>query len=316
MTDPDASRIEADLAHAAQVRREHADLQTRLTGAGGYLESAEQRVNELRQKLADEAGDVAKLESFSPTRIMATLKGSRVEDLDRENAEHDAARYAVAEAEARRDAAHRDVESLRSQLAALGDVEALHAGALAAKEEWASTHDPVTAAALSEIGQERGELAARDKEAREAHEAGREALGLLDQAGQLLGSAESWSTWDTFGGGGMLSDMAKYNKMDQATEVLHRADVALGRFSRELADLGMGAVGGAQVDTMIRTFDMFFDNIFTDMAVRSRIQDAGRRAAAAGQAVRRSLARLEETGREITRQLADLEARREEVLSA
>jgi hypothetical protein len=61
---------------------------------------------------------------------------------------------------------------------------------------------------------------------------------------------------------------------------------------------------------------MFFDNIFTDMAVRSRIQDAGRRAAAAGQAVRRSLARLEETGREITRQLADLEARREEVLSA
>ncbi len=311
----DATRIEADLAHAAQVRKEHTDLQKRLAGARGYLESAEQLVAELRQKLAGEAEEVERLESFSPTRIMATLKGSRAEHLEREKAERDAARYAVAEAEARRDAARRDADSLQSQLDALGDVDALHARALAAKEEWAATHDPVVAAALGEVAEQRGVLQACDKEVREAHDAGRDALALLDRAGQLLGSAESWSTWDTFGGGGMLSDMAKYNKMDQATEVLHRADVALGRFSRELADVGMGGVGGMQVDNMTRTFDIFFDNIFSDMAVRSRIQDAARRSAAAGQAVRQSLARLEETGRDIAEQLTNLGVRREQLLT-
>jgi len=312
----DAEKIAADLEHAARARQQHTDLTARLNGARGYLDSAEQRVAELRARLTAETEDVAKLESFSPTRIWAGLRGSREQDLDRERAELEAARYAVAEAEARRDAARRDADSLQAQLDELGDVDALQHRALAAKEEWAQAHDPALAAQLTEIARERGTLTARDLEAREAHAAGREALALLQQAGSLLGGAETWSTWDTFGGGGMLADMAKYNKMDQATAALRRADVALGRFSRELADVGMAGVGGVQVDGMTRTFDMFFDNIFTDMAVRSRIQDASRRTAAAAHTVGQTLARLEQQGRELTRQLADLDARREALLSS
>ncbi|HET6625199.1 MAG TPA: hypothetical protein VFG63_02310 [Nocardioidaceae bacterium] len=272
-------------------------------------------MNELRARLTTEAADVDRLESFSPTRIWAALTGSRAGDLDRERAEHDAARYAVAGAEARRDAAGRDAEALQAQLDALGDVDVVHARALAAKEAWAAEHDPALASSLAGIAHERGVLEARDKEAAEAHAAGREVLGLLDEARRHLGSAESWSTWDTFAGGGMLSDMAKYDKMDRATELLRRADLALGRFSRELADVGMTAVGGVQVDTMTRTFDMFFDNIFTDMAVRSRIQDAARRAAGADQAVRQALGRLEQTGRDIGARLTALDERREQLLT-
>ena len=312
----DAAQVQADLEHAAQVRREHTDLTNRMAGARGYLRTAEQRVTELRAGLTGEQRDVARLESFSPTRIWATLKGSRATDLEREQAEYDAASYAVAEAEARRDAAQRDLDSLRAQLDALGDVEALHARALAAKEEWAAAHDQAVAADLAEIAERRGELKARDKEAREAHAAGVRALAFLDEARQLLGSAESWSTWDTFAGGGMLTDMAKYNKMDQATQLLHQADVALGEFSRELADVGMTAgVQGVQVDNLSRTFDIFFDNIFTDMAVRSRIQDAARNAESAGQSVRQVLAQLEQTGREITEELGGLDTRRERILT-
>lgn len=311
----DAGQVQADLEDAAQARREHADLTNRLAGARGYLQSAEQRVVELRTRLTSEEEDVEKLASFSPTRIWATLRGSRASDLEREKAEHDAARYAVAEAEARRDAARRDLDSLQAQLDALGDVGAMHARALAAREEWVSTHDAAVAGSLAGIAERRGELKARDKEAREAHAAGRSALNLLDQARQLLGSAESWSTWDTFAGGGMLSDIAKYNKMDDATEVLHRADVALGAFSRELADVGLAAVRGVQIDNMTRTFDIFFDNIFTDMAVRARIQDASAKVAEAGQSVRQVLAQLEQTGRDITSELADLDAQRAQLLT-
>lgn len=311
----DAAQIHTELERAAQARRELDGLNERLTAGTGYLRSVEERVAELRGRLRAENEDVEKLESFSPTRIWATLKGSRAGDLDRETAEREAARYAVAEAEARREAAHRECESLTAQIDALGDVDAMYAKALAAKEKWAATNDPAVATALAEIARRRGELQARDKEAREAHGAGRTALDLLQQARQLLGSAESWSTWDTFAGGGMLSDMAKYNKLDQAAAVLHQADMALGRFSVELADVGLAAVPGVQVATMTRTFDVFFDNIFTDMAVRSRIQDTSQRTAAAAQAVAEALARLEQTGHDIAAELAELDARREQVLT-
>lgn len=210
------------------------------------------------------------MESFSPTRIWAGLKGSHGGD---------------------------------------------HARALAAKEEWALAHDAGVAFALGEIAEQRGELLARDREVAEAQSAGHEAFTLLGQALSLLGSAESFSTWDTFLGGGMLSDMAKYNKMDQATDALHRADVALARFSRELADVGHGAVGSVAVDGLTRTFDVFFDNIFSDMAVRSRIQDAARRADQTAAAVHEALARVEVTREDVARRLEELRVRRDELLT-
>ena len=308
------AQIEADLAHAAQVRRQHTDLTHRVETERSQLLLLEERVQGLRERLADEAKDVAALESFSPTLIWATLRGSRVDDLERERAEHEAARYAVAEAEARRDAVRRDLESTRARRNALGDVGDIHRRALAAKERWALAHDRDLAAALDDIAGQRGTLSAARKETAEAHAAGEAALALVEQAVQLLGKAESWSTYDTFLGGGLLSDMMKYDRMDEAAKVLHDADVALERFSRELADVGIASVDGVQVDGMTRTFDVFFDNIFSDMAVRSRIQDAGRRAETARQAVRQALLRLEKTSQEIAGQLTALDAERDRLL--
>ena len=167
---------------------------------------------------------------------------------------------------------------------------------------------------LASLAQRRGELAAVDKEAREAHAAGRAAHELLSQAASLLGSAGSWSTWDAFGGGGMLTDMMKYDKVDRATETLRRADLALAAFSRELADVNLPQVHGVQVDAMMRTFDVWFDNIFSDMAVRSRIEDAARRVAQALSQVEQALSALQQKGRDIAKELAELDARREELL--
>ncbi|HEX6248292.1 MAG TPA: hypothetical protein VFZ64_10510 [Nocardioidaceae bacterium] len=312
----DLADIENALAHAAQLRAEHRDLTHRLQAAAGYLEAAERRVEEVRSTLTAEEQDVERLETFSPSRIWAGLKGSHASDLDRERAERDAARYAAAEAEARREAARRDVDSFRAQLAQLGDVDETHRAAVAAKERWASANDPELAASLEELARRRGELVARGRETEEAHAAGREAYNLLGQALSLLGSAESYSTWDTFLGGGMLADMAKYDKADQATAALRAADVALARFSRELADVGMGAVSALRVDTVTRTFDMFFDNIFTDMAVRSRIQDAARRADSARASVGEALAALERTRDEVAAGLEELERSRDRLLGA
>jgi hypothetical protein len=108
--------------------------------------------------------------------------------------------------------------------------------------------------------------------------------------------------------------MVKYQRLDQATELLRRADLSLRSFSRELADVGLAGVGGVEIGSMTRTFDVFFDNIFSDMAVRSRIQEASNRVSWALQAVQQALATLESAGRERAREIADLDERREHAL--
>ncbi len=310
----DAQQIQSELEQAVAAREELAQLTRRLDGSAPHLADLEKHVADARLILEDETADVERLESFSAAKIWAHLKGSHATDVERETAEREAARYAVAEAEARRDAMQRDRAAIESRMRELGDVEERYRRAMADKEAWVTANGSESAVALAELAERKGELAALDREAREAHAAGRAAHDLLSQAASLLGSAGSWSTWDAFGGGGLLTDMMKYDKVDRATETLRRADLALSAFSRELADVNLPQVQGVQVDSMMRTFDVWFDNIFSDMAVRSRIEDAARRVAQALRQVELALAALEQKGRDIARDTAGLDKRREELL--
>lgn len=304
----------AALAAAVRDRAERQRLEARLAAAEARSADLEHQLAQRAGVLDAESRDVERLESFSPARIWAALKGSREVDLDRETAERDAARYAVAEATAHRDAARREVDALAEQLRALGDAEARYRRALRDQEEWVTASGAPHGAELTRIAEERGELLSRDDELAQAQSAGVLARRHLAQAADRLGSAESWSTWDTFGGGGMLSDMMKYDRVDQATAELRRADEALAAFSRELADVRLAPVRGVEVDQLTQVFDVFFDNIFSDWGMRSRIQDAARRTAAALGAVDRALQGLEQERVEVADRLAHLEAERERLL--
>ncbi|NUR06480.1 MAG: hypothetical protein HOQ22_19110 [Nocardioidaceae bacterium] len=302
------------LERAAGTRREAEGLRARLKAATTYADQTTRRVVEARVALAEEERDVARLDGLSWSRILTSLRGDRVTAQERERAERDAARYTLADAQTRDELAWRDVQGVQAQLDALGDVEAEYAAALTEREEWSTAHDPERGRALTEVAERRGLLLAEDTEGREAYDAGAVARDHLRHALGLLGSARSWSTWDTFGGGGMLTDMMKYDKLDQVTAVLRQADLALGRFTRELADLRLGGVEAVNLDSMTQVFDVFFDNIFTDLRVRSRIQDAELRVGAALQQVETTMNRLSLRGREITAELEQLAHRREEIL--
>lgn len=69
----------------------------------------------------------------------------------------------------------------------------------------------------------------------------------------------------------------RYGRTDEATAQLRRADEALSASSRELAGVRMAAVRGVEVGEMTRMFDVWFDNIVSDWAVRDRIRDAADR---------------------------------------
>ncbi|HYF71765.1 MAG TPA: hypothetical protein VD864_03035, partial [Nocardioides sp.] len=236
MTAEDRARqVQEELEAALEGVAEHARVSTRLHRARQSEESARAAAVQAHAQLADEARDVRALESFSPTRIWATLRGSRDTDLDREEAERQAAEYAAARADAWLVSTHDEVRRAEAELAALGDVRARRERAIADKERLLVEAGGTAGAELARIADELASARATQKEVREAITAGEQAAGALAQASQMLGSAGGWATYDTFFGGGMLTDMAKYDRMDQAQRLLHHADQAPRHLSAELA---------------------------------------------------------------------------------
>lgn len=280
------------------------------------MRTVEMTLHERRSALADEESDVERLEDLSWTRIVASLRGRHASDLEREKAERDAARFAVREAEARLEQAKAEVAAARSRLDELGDTDAAYRAALASKEEWSRTHSPALAAELAGVAERRALLEAEQRETKEADDAGATAYRLLLGVSKSLGSAESWSAWDTFMGGGLVTDMVKHSRMDDARLQLREVDRALRAFARELADLNEESKARLELGTGLELFDVVFDNIFSDWAVLRRIQDAQGNVQETAREVRRVVDRVRRRGTEIARELSELAAERERLLTA
>lgn len=310
----DGERIGQAITDAGQARMEHQKLGERIGLLDDQVAAAQQGVEQARAALADEAADVEKLESFSPTRILAALKGDRSERLDQERAEQQAAEYAVATAEARLAQVNAERDSLRSRREELGDVDAAWDAALAAKEQWLATADPDRGEDAAELSSRIGELQAEAKELDEAIDAHSRASSELNGAAEFLGSAKSWSTYDAWFDGGLWADLKKHEKLDEATARMRQADAALKALGAELADVDIQPVGGLGITDLAKTFDIWFDNIFSDFAVRGRITEAIERVDATRSALAGIGGQLSSRRQDIETALIRSRAEREELL--
>lgn len=296
-------------------RLEAASVERRIATAQAHLTSAEQTLAERRQALAEDEKDLHRLEHLSWSRILVALRGQHATAVERERAERDAAAYAAREAESRAAVALAELTAARNRLLALGDTEAAYAAAIDAKETWAAEHDPRTTALLTALAERRGALAEEERELREAHDAGVTAHQALADAASMLSSAHSWSAWDTFMGGGLVTDLIKHDRLDTVGQDLARANVALRRFSDELDDLGTSGVQGVDLSPLLTAFDVWFDNIFSDWAVLNRIEDARGRVGDAATKVRELVRGLRGRRQAVADELTRLVAERERLLT-
>src|SRR5262245_37166616 len=129
-----ADEIEQRLAVAAQALREYEITERRLANLRFQTNELTRQRDELVAAHAIEMRDVERLEGLSLTRIVAALRGARDDELARERAEAEAARYRVAEAQARLEAVQRESDVARVQLARLGAAPARFAEVLDEKE--------------------------------------------------------------------------------------------------------------------------------------------------------------------------------------
>ena len=119
-----------------------------------------------------------------------------------------------------------------------------------------------------------------------------------------LSSASTWSTIDIFSDS-FLADVVKYGRIDDAQRAMEQLRIALRRFGTELADVGGRLETG--MGDLLTFADIFFDNIFTDFAVSSRINRALYEAHEVEERVQRSLSSLHALRVRLETEAAELE---------
>lgn len=331
--------FQRELARAAAARREHEHLLVQRQAAADEVGTASTDVEERRAALVKEHEDVVRLESVSLTRVLTSLRGERDDSLQREMAERETARVAFLAAEERLRAALRDLTSIDDRLAALGDVEAEWERVIDARERWvlatgeaataptptaaggaatAASHSTAAgpdAARVAALVERRGVLEAEMREVDEALASAHMAAARLALASSVLGSAQSWSTYDTWFGGGMLSSMFKHDKLDDASATLRQVDLALATLRRELADLARAGVSTLTFDRWDRSFDTFFDNFFSDLQVDRRIKAAAEQVAQLRAEVDLVVVEVQAQGHALAAEATELAAERRRLLT-
>ena len=231
------------------------------------------RVDVLKARMLQERRDVDRLEGRSLSAFVYYALGKKEEKLDTERREFYAARVKYDAAARELDAIRQDIEATEEDLQDLQDCEARYAAALEQKRIAIEQSGLPEADEIMKKGRTLNVLRCQEQELGEALSAGNAALRATDDVADSLRSAVDWSTLDLLGGG-RFTDVAKQEKLDEAQKNIEELQVHLQKFNKELADVVMRSNMQAQIDSMLRFAEAFFENIFADMDIFDRVKQA------------------------------------------
>ena len=130
-----------------------------------------------------------------------------------------------------------------------------------------------------------------EKERREAIDAGNRALMSLRSAQRDLHSAKNWGIVDLLGGG-LLTDLIKHSKMNNAQRHMEQAKWDLEKFGKELSDVSGYVNFDFNTADFLSFADYFFDGLLADWMMQDRINKARNQVDEAIKRVEYILARL------------------------
>lgn len=255
--------------------RARAHTQQTLAALRQQLQDAREQHKRADANLYREGRDVARLEGVSIAALIATLRGTRDDDLIREREEELAARLAAEAGAAAVTNLEAEEAALVARLAAYGDLDTAHAAALRVK------HEAIIAAgypAAQQLHDLDTALADRDATALELDEAlwaGEATDESLQAVLTALKSAQGWGTYDMLGGG-LLATAIKHQRIDEARTAAQTAGRRLRRFQAELGDVHLATDSGGlgAIDTLATIGDYLFDGLLIDWFVQAKIDRA------------------------------------------
>ena len=234
----------------------------------------DRKVTSLRVAFREEQADVEKLEGRSLSNYFFQVVGKLDDRLTKERQEAYAARVKLDAAERELSGIEADIAEIYAQLADVRRAQEQYDAALAQKRYDLRASDTPEGQKIRDMEQKLAALQSYKQEIREAINAGSSARGTADQILRELDSARNWNTWDTFGGGGIVTHVAKHSHLDSAQDLTEELQRKLRKLKTELADIKITADTQVNIDGFLRFADYFFDGLFADWAVGNRISES------------------------------------------
>ena len=234
----------------------------------------DREVISLREFFRQEQEDVERLEGRSLSNYYYQVIGKLDSKLDKERQEAYAARVKLDAAERELAGIETDIQEIQEKLSEIRVAEACYKEELEKKRVAMRGSGTAVADQIAELEQKIAAQEAQRREIREAISAGTSARSTVDHILFKLDSADGWNTWDMFGGGGIITHIAKHSHLDEAQTMVSELQGKLRRFKTELADIRIDADMQVNIDGFLRFADYFFDGLFADWAVGEKISQS------------------------------------------
>lgn len=235
----------------------------------------EKKTEELEKTMQKEQDDVDRLNGRSLAAFFYRATGKIGEKLTKEEAEAYAASVKYEAAKNELQAVSDDIDYCQRRLSQLQDCEQQYEKVLEEKTEQIKKSGVPEVGRIMNLENEIAFLETQQKEIQEAVTAGNRALDITRKILEDLDSAKNWSTFDLMGGG-LIADMAKYDRLNKVQDKIQDLQAALRGFRTELADVTERISGDLHVEIgdFLHFADYFFDGLFTDWMVYDKINDS------------------------------------------
>jgi hypothetical protein len=285
-------QLNRELIEIREKLRVRQKLINNLERTRGMLEEQNSKLVKLGLILKKEGADVQKLEGLSLAGLFHSVLGDKQAHLEKERQEYLAAKLKYDECKYSISALESDIDGIKIRIAALGDLDGQYRSVVEKKEQLISQGDNKNTAKLIELSEALADKLSDIKELKEAIEAGKSSLNVLDEVVSSLKSAKNWGTFDILGGG-LIATAVKHSRINNARESIHQVQQQLRIFQRELADVGSET--GIEIDIgSFATFaDYFFDGLIVDWIVQSKIGRSLESAVQVAERVRKVLGQLQ-----------------------
>lgn len=249
-------------------------METELLDLYAQKRDLDNKVAQLEKIKNSEQKDVDRLEGGSLAAFFYNVVGKKEEKLtkEKEEAYKAAVKYETAKEEllaVENEILRREEEGKRLA----GCVE-IYAKAFEEKLKKVRLAGTAEAEQVMQIETQMYQIECQKREINEAILAGKQALRTVDSVLDEMDDAEGWAAWDTFGGGGLFSDMMKHDHLDEAQTKINTLQIELRKLKTELADVEVHADIQVQIEEFLKFADYFFDGLFADWAVMDKIEQS------------------------------------------
>ena len=278
------------------------------------LDELDLKVRMLRDAANREQYDVTELEGLSFASIWAKISGSYDEKLRQEKKEA----FAAA---AKYESAMKELEYITAEYHRLAElqsdlekVDVEYQQVLKEKRETLAAAGDESAKKILEQEQRIAYLHVQKKELEEAYQAGCSAMDVANHIADSLNSASGWATWDLLGGG-LIADIAKHSHMNAAQKEIQTLQNVLRRFRTELADVKIDDDLDFQMDGFTSFGDWFLDGLLFDWMAMDHISKSSVQIQNTQDQIRMALSKLQDLQSALDRELRDVQAQLDELVS-